>query len=401
MPAIQHCLRVSSWICLCLFIQEKRSMASKESGKKTLCGYAWNDVYSALTRSIANGNMRPAQRWGAELLCSQTGVSRMEAVLFAIWAEHIGSALGKWPALWQSNITVFRDEWVKSGGDNAIFRNNANIRNRIAECIGYLVVASKHPRPSLPKSTDVFKEAEAVRARLQGGGASADQVSTQRIWDSREDAPTMRTLGNELEASIRTAQTSRALFWLVWIMTLDGQKLRPNIKERAPSHIQGKARKNLAWFILALLSDLAANGLDAVGCIKQTIDCLQVVWIRLGSKSRREVLGTIIVMLCERVKSSSFEVRNPHECLDTRPIRTAIEDIDSIYEEIAKDKSTQTVQIGQTDADTNTINAPGNDLKKFKKQQKNNSDINASLSADKMNKAYNLLRKMYGMDEED
>lgn len=373
-------------------------MTSKESGKKTLCGYSWNDVYSALTRSIANGNMRPAQRWAAELLCSQTGVSRLEAVLFSIWAEHVGSALAKWPALWQSNITVFRDEWVKSGGDNSKFRNNASIRNRIAECIGYLVVAAKRPRPSLPKSTDVFKEADAVRARLQGGGAAPDQVSTQRVWDSREDAPTMRTLGNELEASIRTAQTSRALFWLVWILTLDGQKTRPNIKERAPSYIQGKARKNLGWFVLALLSDMAANGFDSYQCIKQTIDCIQVVWIRLGTKARREVLATIVVMLCERVKSAPFEIRNPHECLDTKPIRAAIEDIDSVYEEVAKDKTTAATQETNTITDTK---APGNDLKAFKKKQKESSEANATESAEKMSKAYNVLRKMYGMDDED
>lgn len=391
------CGYLPGFSCVCLY-RRKRFMSSKESGKKTLCGYVWNDVYSALTRAIANGNMRPAQRWGAELLCSQTGVSRLEAVLFAIWGEHVGSALAKWPVLWQSNISVFRDEWVKSGGDNIKFRNTPAIRNRIAEMIGYIVVASKRPRPTLPKSADVFKEAEAVRARLQSGGASPDQVSTQRVWDSREDAPTMRTLGNELEASIRTAQTSRALFWLVWILTLDGQKLRPSIKERAPTHIQGKARKNLGWFILSILSDMATNGFDSHSCIKQTIDCLQVVWVRLGAKGRRELFGTIIVMLCERVKSAPIEVRSPHECLDTRPIRAAIEDIDSVYEEIAKDKSSVVAEETNTNIITNT---PGSKEKLFKKQQKAIRQNNAIESTEKMDKAYNLLRKMYGMDEED
>jgi hypothetical protein len=208
----------------------------------------------------------------------------------------------------------------------------------------------------------------------------------------------MRTLGNELEASIRTAQTSRALFWLVWILTLDGQKLRPSIKERAPSNIQGKARKNLGWFVLAILSDMATNGFDSYNCIKQTIDCLQVVWVRLGAKGRREVLGTIIVMLCERVKSAPIEIRSPHECLDTRPIRAAIEDIDSVYEEVAKDKSTTVSE------ETNTvinINAPGSKEKIFKKQQKAQRQGNVAESAEKMDKAYNLLRKMYGMDDED
>ena len=86
------------------------------------------------------------------------------------------------------------------------------------------------------------------------------------------------------------------------------------------------------------------------------------------------------------------------ECLDTKPIRAAIEDIDSVYEEVAKDKTTTATQ------ETNTIintDAPGNDLKEFKKKQKANSEANATESAEKMSKAYNVLRKMYGMDDED
>lgn len=362
--------------------------------KKTICGYEWSDVYSALTRAIGNGNMKPAQRWAAELLCSETGVSRLEAVLLAIWAEHVGSALAQWPAFWHSNITVLRQEWIKAGGDNKAFRNNPTIRNRIAECVGYLIVASKRPRPSLPKASDVFKEAESVKTRLHGGGAAPDQVSTQRVWDSREDAPTMRTLGNEFESAIRTAQTSRALFWLVWIMTLDSQKNRPSIKERAPQTIQGKGRKCLGWYILAILSDMADHGYDSQSCIKQTIDCLKTVWIRLGTKCRREVLGTIVVMLCERVKSAPIETREPHECLDTRSIRATIEDIDAVFVELARDISAVvqepvpgTLQLEPTTA--------------FKKQQKASKDAAIAASSEKMDQAYNVLRRMYGMDDED
>jgi hypothetical protein len=367
--------------------------------KKTLCGYAWSDVYSALGRAIGNGNMKPAQRWAAELLCSETGVSRLEAVLLAIWSEHVGSALAGWPAFWKSNILFLRDEWIKSGGDNKTFRNNTVIRNRIAECVGYLVTVSKRPRPSLPRSTDVFKEAESVKARLHGGGAAQDQQSTYRVWDSREDAPTMRTLGNEFESAIRTAQTSRALFWLVWIMTLDSQKNRPVIKDRAPTNIQGAGRKCLGWFILELLQDMATYGLDSGNCIKQIIDAIKTVWPRLGSKYRKEVMGSIVVILCERVRSGPIEIRPPHECLDTRPIRAAIEDIDTIYEELARDITANVIQesspgsVPGTEADS--------DLKSFKKEQKERKDASAAHSSVKMEKAYSVLRKMYGMDDED
>ena len=360
--------------------------------KKTICGYVWTDVYSALTRAIGNGNMKPAQRWSAELLCSETGVSRLEALLLAIWAEHVGSALAQWPAVWQSNIAFLRQEWIKAGGDNKLFRNNPVIRNRIAECVGYLIVAAKRPRPSLPKSSDVFKEAEAVKTRLHGGGAAPDQISTQRVWDSREDAPTMRTLGNEFESAIRTAQTSRALFWLVWIMTLDSQKNRPAIKERAPTNIQGKSRKCLGFYILAILSDMASHGYDANNCINQCIDCIKTVWIRLGTKYRREALGTIVVLLCERVKSAPIEIRQPHECLDTRTIRAAIEDIDSVYEELARDMTAVVPEVaapGLKTADT------------FKKQEKAKKEALETASSEKMDKAYSVLRRMYGMDDED
>ena len=369
------------------------------NGKKTLCGYAWTDVYTALFRTVANGDMKRSQRWAAELLCSETGISRLEAISLAIWAEYVGSALAYWPTLWQSNITFLRNEWIRAGGDNKQFRNNPAIRNRIAECIGYLVVAPKRPRPSMPKSTDVFKEAEAIRTRLRSGGASPDQPSTQRVWDSHEDAPTMRTLGNELEAAIRTAQTPKALFWVVWILTLDGQSTRPAIKERAPTQIVGKARKSLAWFIVSLLKDMANNGLDAKGCIVQTIECMITVWTRLGAKYRRELIGTLVVILCERVKSSPIEVRPPNECVDIRPIKVAVDTIDSIYEEIAHDMKI---------VPTNTIEAPGTGTasetdpkKKLKTEVKLQKDKSEAESSVKMEQTYKLMRRMYGMDDED
>jgi hypothetical protein len=380
--------------------EETLHMPSDRKTNLTLCGYTWVDVYSTLNRSIANGDMKRAQRWAAELLCSETGVSRLEAELLAIWAENVGSSLARWPDIWLTAIGSLRNEWIKSGGDNQAFRNNEAIRNTIAECVAYLVVSSKHPRPSLPKSTEVFKEAETVKSRLHGGGAAPDQVSTQRIWDSREDAPTLRTLGNELESAIRTAQTPRALFWHVWILTLDSQKNRPVMKERAPTHIQGKARKNLTWFVFALLSDMIDNGLDSGGCIKQTMECIKLVWVRLGAKNRRDVLGTVITMLCERVKSLSIETRKPQECLDLRPIRTAIQDINTVYDEIANDMKIVPVQ-GTTETSSPVTKAPGSKTSRTKNVDKQNTIKIVEQSTAKMDKAYSVLRKLYGMDEED
>jgi hypothetical protein len=369
--------------------------------KKTLCGYAWNDIYTALFRSIGNGEMNRSQRWAAELLCSETGVSRLEAVLLAVWAEHVGSAMAYWPGIWHATVLMLRSEWIKAGGDNRTFRNNPNIRNRIAECVGYLVVSSKKPRPAIPKSADVFKEAEAVRTRLHSGGASVDQVSTRRVWDQTEDAPTMRTIGNELEAAIRTAQTTRALFWLVWILTLDSQKTRPTIKDRSPQYIQGKAKKCLAWYVVAILKDMATHGLDVNNCISQTLDFMTVVWMRLGAKYRKDVLATVVVMLCERIKSTPMECRQPHECVDIKPIKIALLDIDSIYEEVSRD-----MKIVPTATAVGTVpglqgKKTGNVIVDQKKEDKLKKQESANESSKKMEETAKLMRKMYGMDDED
>lgn len=363
---------------------------------KTICGYSWSDIYTALSRAIGNGDMKRAQRWSAELLCSETGVSRLEAILLAIWSEHVGSALAAWPAVWHSHIATLRNEWIRAGGDNRIFRNSPSIRHKIAECVGYLVVAAKRPRPNIPKSTDVFKEAESVKQRIHGGGASPDQPSTRRVWDTREDAPSLRTLGNELEASIRGAQTSRALFWLVWILTLDGQKSHPATKDRAPVNIQGKSRKSLAWFLMALFQDMARNGLDVNSCIQKTLDCTIIVWMRLGSKYRREVFATLIVMLCERVKSASIEVRQPMDCVDNRPIRASIEEIDAVYTEIATDMKAMPIVVATTSGTPGVVKDDT-----FKKQQKKQKDKSTAESSNKLDATYTLMRKMYGMDDED
>jgi len=375
---------------------------SETVGKKTICGYDWNDVYSALFRSVGNGDMPRAQRWAAELLCSDTGVSRLEAILLAVWAEHVGSAQARWPAVWHAQIATLRSEFIRAGGDNRAFRNNPIIRNKIAECVAYLVVAVKRPRPAMPKQADIYKEADAVKARLHGGGAAPDQISTGRVWDTREDAPTMRTLGNELEAAIRTAQTTRALFWLVWILTLDGQKTHPATKERAPAAFTGKIRKSLAWYILAILDDMATTGLDTLNSIHQTIELTKTVWMRLGTRYRKEILGTIIVLLCERVRAGPIEVRLPHESIDTRPVRAAIEDIDTIYEELARDiKAVPAGPPPGTAPSIETATTVAKAKKAQKKEEKAAKERQINESTAKMEQSYNTLRRLYGMDDED
>ena len=140
---------------------------------------------------------------------------------------------------------------------------------------------------------------------------------------------------------------------------------------------------------------MAENGLDARNCIGQTIDFMTVVWMRLGAKYRKEVLGTIVVMLCERVKSAPIEYRQPHECLDIKPIKMTMLDLDSVYEEISRDMKIVPIAVpGAQSKPTNTIID-------HKKEEKQNKEASTQESAIKLEQTNRLMRKMYGMDDED
>jgi hypothetical protein len=84
--------------------------------------------------------------------------------------------------------------------------------------------------------------------------------------------------------------------------------------------------------------------------------------------------------------------------VDTIPVRVAIDDIDTVYEEVARDmKIVPAAAPEKRGAPANVVSA---DVA-FKNEIKANKDTATKISNDKMEKTYSLMRKMYGMDEED
>jgi len=318
-------------------------MATTEGPQKhTLCGYSWGDVSSALQKAIASADMGRAQRWAAELVCSEGGLGRLEATLYHAWANYVGvfQAPG-WCQTWLKNIQHIRILWARSGGDIRTIRNTPSVRQSVAEAVAWLVLATKKPLPTLPKSEDCFRESEAMRARLRNGGGAGDQVSTRRVWVPGQDGYDLRTIGNELEAALRSQQNSRLLFWIVWLLTLDTQKECPPTKDRAPPDVAGKARKSVVWFLVAVYKDL----LDEFRCLpaedaKCMFDLLGVTWSKLGTRGRRDVLACIGLFLQDRGRASQTLSLTGTPAPAKPPvdgIRAAMSNVDELYAEIAEE----------------------------------------------------------------
>ena len=311
----------------------------KATSKHTLCGYSWGDVSSSLQRAIGISDMNRSQRWAAELVCSDLGLGRLEALLFHTWAIHVGHTLPGWAKDWLQTIRKLRELWSKSGQDIKVIRNTPIIRQLIAESVANLVLAQKNHLPTLPTSVDVFREAETIRARIRSGNGSGNQRIIQNIWSPQYDGEDIRTIGNELEASMRTNHLHRTLFWIIWVITLDAQTDVPSIKERGPVHLPVKQRKSILWFYITLLKELAnefaylstedRNGL---------FETLEITWMKLGKNGRRDIIVAIAIAIQEHIaKKNSLTISNQVKIPDQVAIRSAVASLDDIYKGIAEE----------------------------------------------------------------
>jgi hypothetical protein len=357
----------------------------------TLCGYSWADVGTALHRAIAANDMRTAQRWAAEFVCSEGGLGRLEAVLFHAWSVHVGPTQAPgWPLGWLKNIQHIRILWQRSGGDIRSVRNTPSVRQSVAESVAWLVLCKpKKSLPKLPKPEDCFRESEAMRKRLQSGGGAGDQKSVRTVWKIGEDGHDLKTIGNELEAALRTNQHARMLFWIVWFATLDTQKEMPSVKERAPAEVVGKQRKSVLWFLYALLQDImyesrtfARQDADAM------FDLLAVTWMKLGSRGRRDVMAAIAIALQERCANPLTFAAPPDP--PTAGMKTAMSEVDVLYAEIAEEAKRfvpETPQITGLTAEAAVAAAEAARLQSLKKS--------LPTSMDKLTIAFNTVQGIY------
>jgi hypothetical protein len=309
----------------------------RATAKHTICGYAWGDVVNALIKSIGNADNARAQRWAAELVCSEQGLGRLEAALVHAWALHVGPAHPTWARTWYHHIQQIRQFWERTHGDTKAIRNTPVVRQMVAESVAGLVLAAKKPLPELPSAADCFREAEAMRQRIRAGAGVGDQSATRRVWTGGSDGLDLRTIGNEMEAALRSGQVSRLLFWIIWILTLEKQDDAPPVRERGPAHVSVKQRKSLVWYLVAILKEIANEG--AYLSVEERaglFGCFEICYVKLGEKGRRDMLAALALSIQEHViRRGTPSISGPTAIPSMTDIRGALMTIDSVYSGIA------------------------------------------------------------------
>ncbi len=209
----------------------------------------------------------------------------------------------------------------------------------VAEAVAGLVLATKRPLPELPTAADCFREAESMRIRIRAGGGAGDQISTRHIWAPGVDGLDLRTIGNEMESSLRTGNPNLLLFWVVWIMTLDKQDDCPPVKERGPASVSVKQRKSLVWFLVAILKDIANEGnYLSVEERAGLFGAFETTFAKLGEKGRRDMLCALALAIQEHViRRGAPSVSGPLAPPSFSEVRAAIATIDGTYVGIAEE----------------------------------------------------------------
>jgi len=314
-------------------------MEPKATNKHTLCGYAWGDVIGSLIKAIGAGDMVRSQRWAAELVCSEQGLGKLEGALVNAWATHVAANNPAWCMSWVHSTLQIRALWARSGESTKAIRNTPQVRQHVAEAVSALVLSEKRQLPKLPTSDDCFRDAEAMRTRFRTGQGVADQLSTRRTWAAGLESNDLLKIGNEFEAACRATNLNRALFWVIWFITLDSQTEQPQIKERGPSHLTPKQRKSVLWFLVDVMKDMA-NDLAFLSTDERAgiFNVIGNTWNKLGAKGRRDCLATLTVMICEHIaRRSTPRLTTGPNIPSYDAIKSQNAGIDSIYTTIGEE----------------------------------------------------------------
>jgi len=311
----------------------------KATNKHTLCGYAWSDVCNALVKAVGLADMVRAQRWGAELVCSEQGLGKLEATLVQAWATHVASANPAWCYSWIHSATQIRSLWAKSGESTKAIRNTPVVRQLVGEAIGGLVLSEKRVQPTLPTAADCFRDAEAVRTRFRTGKGVPDQLSVRRVWAAGLESNDVRLLGNEYEAACRENNLPKALFWVIWFTALDTQSEQPTVKERGPHHLTTKQRKSILWFLLDLMKEIATDlAYLSTDERKALFDIIPMTWGKLGAKGRRDCLVAVTTMICEHVAKKSTLTLTAGPAIPTYDaVKASTNSLDDVYTRIGEE----------------------------------------------------------------
>jgi len=165
---------------------------------ETITGFSSKEVVRTLLGSIVQGDRAGAQRWTAELLCSEKGYPKLLSVYIFLGYRFILPASYSWVQHCRQKIRLLEERWRSSGATTRAFRNSTEVRGIVAEWTEIWCQQQQKPAPKLPTKKEIFTAAATLKVNLKKSHTAALHPSVAATWKAHYDSDDLRILANEL-----------------------------------------------------------------------------------------------------------------------------------------------------------------------------------------------------------
>jgi hypothetical protein len=295
---------------------------------ETITGFSSKEVVRTLLGSIIQGDRAGAQRWTAELLCSEKGYPKLLSVYIFLGYRYILPASFSWVQHCRQKIRLLEERWRSSGATTRTFRNSTEVRGIVAEWTEIWCQQQQKPAPKLPTKKEVFTAAATLKVNLKKSPTAALHPSVAAVWKAHYDSDDLRILANELIWAIQYHQMTRALIYYTWLWELDEERSKGGavkLLKRGPAHLTDTNREHIAWFLFSIFQHYAGYLGPSKNAVIETLELWKETWLLLGKTQRRQTLGAIVTWLTEGIYPDSPLIKNPTQ------IRQVVSDCEGIY----------------------------------------------------------------------
>jgi len=295
---------------------------------ETITGFSSTEVVRTLLGSIVQGDRAGAQRWTAELLCSEKGYPKLLSVYIFLGYRFILPASYSWVQHCRQKIRLLEERWRSSGATTRAFRNSTEVRGIVAEWTEIWCQQQQKPAPKLPTKKEIFTAAATLKVNLKKSPTAALHPSVAATWKAHYDSDDLRILANELIWAIQYHQMTRALLYFAWLWELDEERGKGGtvkLLKRGPAHLTDTNREHIAWFLFSIFQHYAGYLGPSKPAVLEALELWKEAWLLLGKTQRRQTLGAIVAWLTEGVFPDSPLIKNPTQ------IRQVIGESEAIY----------------------------------------------------------------------
>jgi hypothetical protein len=289
---------------------------------ETITGFSSTEVTRTLLGSIIQGDRAGAQRWTAELLCSEKGYPKLLSIYIFLGYRYFLPASYSWTQHCRQKIRLLEERWRTSGATTRAFRNSTEVRGIVAEWTEIWCQQQQKPAPKIPTKKEVFTAAATLKQNLKTSSTPTLHPSVSAVWKAHYDSDDLRILANELIWAIQYHQMTRALLYYAWLWELEG-----SVKhlKRGPTHLSDANREHIAWFLFSIFQHYAGYLGVSKNAVLEALELWKETWLLLGRVQRRQTLGAIVSWLTEGIFPDSPLIKNPNQ------IRQVVGDNEAVY----------------------------------------------------------------------